>query len=171
MAKSSSKTTLTILLAVGLMAGSLARAQEEKKMQTHDKAGHALFTPADLKWAVGPASLPAGAQAAVLEGDPAKAGPFTLRLKIPADYKIPAHSHPADEHVTVISGTFHMGMGDKLDAANGKALPAGSFALMPAKTNHFAWASEETIVQLHGIGPWGINYVNPDDDPRKKPVN
>jgi quercetin dioxygenase-like cupin family protein len=91
-----------------------------------------------------------------------------MRLKLPANYRIPAHWHPADEHVTVLSGTFHMGMGDKLDTAKGKALGVGSFALMPAKARHFAYTNEETIIQLHGMGPWGINYVNPADDPRKK---
>ena len=97
-----------------------------------------------------------------------QATPFTFRLKLPADYKIPAHWHPAIEHVTVISGTFNMGTGDKLDATKTKALSAGSVAIMPPKTNHFAWTKEETVVQVHGVGPWGITYVDPADDPRKK---
>ena len=100
---------------------------------------------------------------------PAQRGsPFTFRLKFPANYQIPAHWHPAIEHVTVISGTFNMGTGDKLDRSNTKALSAGSVAIMQPKTNHFGWTKEETIVQVHGVGPWAITYVNPADDPRKQ---
>lgn len=97
-----------------------------------------------------------------------QATPFTIRLKLPPDYKIPAHWHPAIEHVTVLSGTFNLGMGDKLDPTKTKALSAGSMAIMQPKTNHFGWTKEETIVQVHGVGPWGVNYVDPADDPRKK---
>ena len=128
---------------------------------------HVMVTPNDLKWADIP-SLPPGAKIAVIEGPMDQATPFTFRVKLPADYKIPAHWHPAIEHVTVISGTFNMGTGDKLDATKTKALSAGSVAIMPPKTNHFAWTKEETVVQVHGVGPWGITYVDPADDPRKK---
>ena len=123
--------------------------------------------PADLKWADVP-SLPPGAKIAVIEGPMNEAVPFTIRLKFPKDYAIPAHSHPAIERVTVLSGTFHMGTGDKLDKAKAHALPAGAIGIMQPGTNHFAWTAEETIVQLNGNGPWGINYVDPNDDPRKK---
>ena len=91
-----------------------------------------------------------------------------MRLQLPANYRIPAHWHPADEHVTVMSGTLTMGMGDKLDETKGTPLTAGSFALMPSKMNHFAFAKAATVIQLHGMGPWGITYVNAADDPRKK---
>jgi len=128
---------------------------------------HIMVTPTDLKWADIP-SLPPGAKIAVIEGPMTEAVPFTFRLKLPADYKIPAHWHPAIEHVTVISGTFNMGTGDKLDVAKTKPLSAGSVAIMQPKTNHFGWTKEETIVQVHGVGPWGVTYVNPEDDPRKK---
>ncbi len=128
---------------------------------------HTMVVPSELKWAPVP-SLPPGAQIAVIQGPMNQALPFTVRLKFPADYKIPAHSHPAIEHVTVISGTFNMGTGDKLDQAKTMALPPGGVAIMQAKTNHFAWTKEETIVQLHGVGPWEVTYVNPADDPRKK---
>jgi uncharacterized RmlC-like cupin family protein len=94
--------------------------------------------------------------------------PFTIRLRFPANYRLPAHWHPAVERVTVLSGTFHMGMGDKLDTSKSMAVAAGSIMIMQPKTNHFAWTAEETIVQLNGTGPWGITYVNPADDPRKK---
>ena len=129
--------------------------------------GHTMATPGDLKWADVP-SLPPGAKIAVIEGPLSDAGPVTFRLRFPADYKLPAHWHPAIEHVTVISGTANMGVGDKLDMKKTKPLPTGSVAIMQPKTNHFLWTKEETIVQVHGMGPWGINYVNPADDPRKK---
>jgi hypothetical protein len=129
--------------------------------------GHITMSPGDLKWSDVP-SLPPGAKIAVIEGPPTEAVPFTFRLKFPPNYKIPAHWHPAIEHVTVISGTFNLGMGDKLDEAKTKPLSVGSVAIMQPKTHHFGWTKEETIVQVHGIGPWGVTYVNPADDPRKK---
>jgi hypothetical protein len=128
---------------------------------------HVMVMPADLKWADVP-SLPPGAKIAVIEGPMNEAVPFTVRLKLPADYKIPAHWHPAIEHVTVISGTFNMGVGDKLDESKTTPLTAGCVAIMQPHTNHFAWTKEETIIQGHGVGPWAVNYVNPADDPRKK---
>jgi len=127
---------------------------------------HVMVEPGDLKWSEVP-SLPPGARIAVIQGPMNEAKPFTVRLKFPANYKIPAHSHPAIEHVTVLSGVFHMGTGDKLDPKQTKPLAAGSVAIMQPGTNHFAWTRSETVVQLHGIGPWGVNYVNPADDPRK----
>ena len=127
-----------------------------------------MVTAADLKWVDVP-SLPPGAKIAVIEGPLNEAVPSTFRLRFPADYKIPAHWHPAIEHVTVISGTINIGVGEKLDAAKTKPLPAGSVAIMQQpKTNHFLWTKEETIVQIHGVGPWVITYVTSADDPRKK---
>jgi len=127
---------------------------------------HVMVTPDDLKWTDVP-SLPPGAKIAVIEGPPSEAVPFTFRLKFPANYAIPAHWHPSIEHVTVISGVLNMGMGDKLDRSGTKALSVGSAAIMPIKANHYVWTSGETVVQIHGMGPWGITYVNPADDPRK----
>jgi len=132
-----------------------------------DPAHHTMVMPSDLKWADVP-SLPPGAKIAVIEGPMNEATPFTVRIKLPANYELPAHWHPAIEHVTVISGTFNMGTGDKLDSSKTKPLPTGSVAIMQPKTTHFAWTKDETIVQIHGVGPWAINYVNPADDPRKK---
>ena len=97
----------------------------------------------------------------MIEGPLKEAVPFTFRLKFPANYKLPAHWHPAIEHVTVISGTFNMGTGDKLERQKTKALTPGSAAIMQPKTNHFAWTDNEAEVQVHGVGPWAINYVNP----------
>jgi quercetin dioxygenase-like cupin family protein len=127
---------------------------------------HQMTLAKDLKWSDVP-SLPPGAKAAVIEGPMNEAKPFIVRLKFPADYRLPAHVHPAAEHVTVLSGTFYMGMGDKLDPAQATmALGAGDVMVMEPNTRHFAVTREETVLQLHGIGPWGITYVNPADDPR-----
>jgi quercetin dioxygenase-like cupin family protein len=131
-----------------------------------DMAHPGVFTPKDMTWAPGPPFLPPGCQLAVLEGDPSQSGPFAVRLSMPDGYKIPAHSHPTTEHVTVISGEFHVGMGDKLDETKGTTLPAGSFGYLPAQMNHFAWAKGATVVQVHGEGPFAIRYVDPADDPR-----
>ena len=103
---------------------------------------------------------------AVLQGDPTKKGPFTVRLQAPAGYKIPPHTHPSAEHVTVISGALHLGMGDKFDETAGHELATGAFAVLPAGMKHFAWSSSESIVQIHSQGPFAIKYVNPTDDPR-----
>lgn len=125
-----------------------------------------MLTPAEMKWGDGPPTFPKGAKLAVLYGDPGKAGElFIVRLKMPANYKIPAHWHPTDENITVISGTFLMGMGDKLDAAKARPFGPGSFLVTPAKNNHFAIAKGETIVEVAAIGPFAITYVNPSDDP------
>jgi quercetin dioxygenase-like cupin family protein len=153
---------VVVCLAVGVAAGVLLAEDNPPSPP------HVMVKANDVSWMDGPPSLPTGAKSAVIEGNPTKAGLFTMRVKIPANYRIPAHWHPADEHVTVISGTFHMGMGDKLDTSAGHALPAGSFAVMPATSRHFAYTNEETVIQLHGMGPWGITYVNPADDPRSR---
>ena len=155
--------SMALILIFG-MACITANAQEHG-MKTPD---HIMVKPENVKWLDGPPSLPPGAKFAVIEGDPKVAGLFTMRLWFPAGFKIPAHWHPADEHITVISGTFLMGLGDKFDSEKLQALPVGSFGVMLTGTKHFAMVKEETTVQLHGMGPWGINYVNPADDPRKK---
>jgi quercetin dioxygenase-like cupin family protein len=113
--------------------------------------------------------LPSGAQIAVLSGDPTKAVPYSVRLKFPANYAIPAHSHPTDENVVVVSGALTFGMGDKLvkGAAANKTLAAGGYALAPANMNHFAYTTtSETTIVLYGQGPVEFKYVNPADDPR-----
>ena len=125
-----------------------------------------LYVPAEIKWRDGPASLPPGAKFAVLEGDPSKEGPFVMRFAFPDGFRIAPHSHPKIERLTVISGTFNLGMGETFDASKTRAMPAGTFGYWPADMRHFAWAKGETVVQLHGIGPWSITYVNPADDPR-----
>jgi quercetin dioxygenase-like cupin family protein len=124
------------------------------------------YTPDALNWSAAPDALPAGAQLAVLEGNPMGPGAYTMRLKMPGDYKIPPHHHARREHVTVISGAFKVGMGDTFDAGKMNEFPAGSFAYLEPTVHHYAMAKGETVIQLHGTGPWEIKYVNPADDPR-----
>ena len=128
---------------------------------------HVMVRPGEIKWSP-MSTLPKGAEVAIIEGPLNEAVPFTLQLRLPANYEIPPHWHPWIEHATVISGTLNMGMGDKLDRSRSHALPAGSVAVIQAKTNHFSWTDVQTIVQVHGIGPLVIHYVNPADDPRNK---
>src|SRR5262245_14461945 len=109
-----------LVLLVGLMAGA-APVQHEGKEEI------GLYRPAQLKWKPAPASLPPGAKIAVLEGDPTREGPFVMRLLLPDGYRIPPHVHPRTERLTVISGTFHVGMGDKFDVSAGREMPAGTF--------------------------------------------
>lgn len=127
-----------------------------------------IVKPDALAWKDNPA-LPKGAQIVVLMGDPTKAGEeFVQRVKLPANYQIPPHTHPYVAIETVLSGSLGFGMGEKMDPAKGEMLKAGSFLMMPAKQAHYAWTgNEETIVQLQTRGPGGIDYVNPADDPRK----
>lgn len=127
-----------------------------KKKMTAGKPAHMMLSPSDMKWTDAPPSLPAGAKMAVIGGDPGKAGPYTLRLKAPDGYKVQAHWHPMAERLTIISGTFYLGTGDKLDESKGTALPAGAYASMPAKMHHFAWTKGESEVQVHGNGPFKL---------------
>ncbi len=132
-------------------------------------AQEAAVSQADnLKWGPATPALSTGAQGVTLVGDPSKEGLYVVRVKFPAGYKIAPHSHPNDENVTVISGMFHFGIGDKFDESKGQAIKPGGYALAPKGVKHFAWASQETVIQLHGMGPQNLNYVNDADDPRKK---
>jgi len=127
------------------------------------------FTPDQVKWGPAPPFVPAGAQIAVLEGDPtAASGDFTIRLKMPDGYKIAPHTHPNRENVTVISGTLKVGMGDQFDASKMMSFVAGSFAYLDPSMHHYAAASGETVVQIHGMSPVKFNYINPADDPSMK---
>lgn len=153
---------------IAITLGVIALLASGRAVLGQDTKDHGLIQASEVKWGAAPASVPPGAQGVVLQGDPAKPGPFTLRLKLPDGYRIPPHYHPAIEHITVLQGTFVLGMGEKVDTATEKQLAAGAFAFMPAGMRHFVRAQGETIVQLHGTGPWGITYVNPSDDPRKK---
>ena len=151
----------TIIIVVSLAAAASARAQEPTSTRPDTGTEKVMrLTPAELTWTAGPPMLPPGASMAVIEGSFAKPGPFTVRLKFPANYRIPPHWHPVKVTVTVISGTFNMGFGDELDTGKGKMLPAGSIFEMPATIHHFGWTSEETIIQEHGIGPLSVRYLN-----------
>jgi quercetin dioxygenase-like cupin family protein len=140
-----------------LAAGAWAWAQQATTLQ-----------PDGVKWGPGSPAAPPGAQQSVIVGDPTKEGGYVVRAKFPAGYKVPPHTHPNDENVTVISGMFHIGVGDKFDESKGQAIKPGGFVQIPKGVKHFAWTSQETVIQLHGVGPGGIIYVDPKDDPRKK---
>jgi quercetin dioxygenase-like cupin family protein len=155
-----------IVIIAALIAGLYGLAAPLVPAQTHSGA-HTIVLPGELTWSDVPASLPPGAKVAVIEGPMNQAVPFTARFSLPKGYKIPAHTHPVLEHVTVLSGTFHLGMGDTLDPSKTRPLAAGAIAILAPGTRHFAWTSEDTVIQVHGVGPWGISYVNPADDPRK----
>jgi hypothetical protein len=143
-----------------------APAVTKQTTATEAAPTHKMMAPDAIEFAPAPPMLPAGVQLAVLTGDPGKEGPFTVRLKMPDGYRVPPHWHPTDELVTVIAGTLHLAMGSEFDETAGVALPAGGFALLPKTMRHYAWSTGETIVQVHGNGPFAITYVNPKDDPR-----
>jgi quercetin dioxygenase-like cupin family protein len=124
----------------------------------------------ELKWGPAPAIFPAGAKLAVLQGDPGKAEPVTVRLDFPNGYVLPPHFHPTDEAVTVIQGTFQVGMGDKVDKSKLMAIPVGGFVVAGAGQHHYAVVKGRTIVQVNLMGPFALTYVNPSDDPTKKGV-
>ena len=157
-------------------SGSAAGANAAQGSEPHangqaaasGQPAHKVIPADQVSWAAAPPSIPAGAQAAVLHGDPAKEGMFVMRLKMPSGYAIPPHTHPKPEIVTVISGTFNVGMGNAADRGKAQALRAGSFFAFDPGLAHYAHVQEETVVQISSTGPWGIEYVNPADDPRKK---
>ena len=153
-------STLAMAVVITLSA-TWSSAAEPQSPEMH------LYPPTSLEWKQGPAAIPPGAKMAVLEGDPTKEGMFVVRFQFPAGYHIPAHTHPKTERVTVISGALFLATGETLDRNSAKELPAGSFGYWPAGMKHAAWSDGETVIQLHGVGPWQINYVNPADDPRK----
>jgi quercetin dioxygenase-like cupin family protein len=132
------------------------------------EAHHTTVSADAMKWGPAPPSLPPGAQAAILLGSPAKEGPFVIRLKFPAGYTVPPHRHSKDEFVTVISGKFVAAHGEKVDRASIKFLPAGSFIHLPAGMPHYAVAEVESVVQINGVGPFDVIYIDPTDDPRNK---
>lgn len=156
-------TLSLVTLAVQAGARPAPKAAAPAPADAHD---HVLQSLADAQWGPAPPFLPAGAQIVVLAGNPMAAEPYAVRLKFPAGYVVPAHSHPTDENVTVVSGRLFMAMGDKVDRAAAKPLGIGGFARMPANENHFAFAKEPTTIVLHGLGPVEFKYVDPADDPR-----
>jgi quercetin dioxygenase-like cupin family protein len=162
------KIALVIILPLTLSLVAIAAQKKEGVGSSKSAATeqHVALNLGDVQWGDAPPVLPAGAKFAVIQGDPGKKGVYTIRLKVPSGYRIPPHFHPTTENVSVISGTMSFGMGDKFDEAAGKEIQAGGFASMPAGMKHFAWATGETVIQVHGMGPFQITYVNPADDPR-----
>ena len=160
---------MRVFLAAGLVFfGAVpAAAQGTPTSPPVDPARMALYPSGEIQWKEGPASLPKGTRMAILEGDPTQPGAFTMRIKFPAGFKVAPHFHSQTEHATVISGALHLGMGPTFDRSAMGTLPAGSFGYWVAGTPHFAWFDDETVLQLHGQGPWTVTYVNPADDPRK----
>lgn len=130
---------------------------------------HDMSAPVKPMWSpVGP-NLARGAQIAVLQGDPAQSALFTIRLKMPKGYVVAPHFHGTDLHVTVISGEFSAGMGDRVDLAKAPILHPGDFITVPANQHHFDAARSRSVVQIYGMGPFSLTYVNPKDDPQQKP--
>ncbi len=156
------------MTAASLVSGQATShtGHQEKKAASPTAVETGFYSPEEIQWKDGPAALPAGARFAVLEGDPAKEGPFVMRLRLPDGYRIPPHWHPKVERITVITGTFNLGMGEKFEQSATRAMTAGTFGFWAAGMRHFVWTQGETIIQLHGTGPWMITYVNPSDDPR-----
>lgn len=165
------KLLATVCIYTFLILATAVIAQQAKptaKPQAAAASQHIMVVPDQLKWGPPPPALPAGAQAAVLAGDPSKPGMFVIRAKFPDGYTVPPHWHPTDEYVTVLSGTLMAALGDKIDPGAMHALPAGGMAKMPRRTNHYVRAKGETTIQVHAMGPFELTYVNPGDDPRKK---
>ncbi len=146
-----------IVALVALTASNAAQAQDHQPP--------AAYLPETAEWAPAPSVLPEGAEIAVLSGNPFAEGWFVLRLKFPAGYDVPAHIHSGDELITVISGEFNVGHGVKLDREATMLVTAGGFVEMPARHPHFAWTSAETVVQIHGPGPFDITYIDPAGNP------
>jgi quercetin dioxygenase-like cupin family protein len=158
--------TVSALIAALAVVFSLTRLVGQSPADTTHSTEMRLHVPTAIEWKDGPTALPPGAKMAVLEGDPKKEGPFVVRFQFPDGYHVAPHTHPKTERVTVISGVLHLATGEALDRNSAKGLPAGSFGYWPAGMKHTAWSEGDTVIQLHGIGPWQINYVNPADDPR-----
>jgi anti-sigma factor ChrR (cupin superfamily) len=153
-----------VVAAVPLLAAEKAKVAAPA---TPAPPAHVAMAPSAMQWGDAPPSLPKGARLAVLQGDPSKPEMFIIRLKAGSGYRVAPHWHPTRENVTVISGKFHIAMGDTFDTSKGDALPAGGFASMDAKMHHYAWTEGETEVEVSGMGPFVINYLNPKDDPSK----
>ena len=152
------------LLALSLCIPALAVPGQLRAADPH----HTVIRGDAVEWGPAPSSLPPGAEAAVLLGSPAKEGPFVLRLKFPPGFTVPPHRHSKDELVTVIAGKFGVAGGEKLDRGAAKPLPQASFIHLPAGMPHYAWTEEGAIVQINGMGPFDVTYLDPKDDPRKK---
>lgn len=150
--------------------GSVSTASAADNKMT-DKAtppsSHVMMKHDEMKWGKGPEALPAGVEVVVLEGDPSKEGHFTLRAKMPANYRIPPHTHPTTENLTVISGELMIGMGKKYEESKMTKLGPGGYVSLPNGMAHFAGTKDGMVIQVSAMGPFEVNYINPKDDPRK----
>ncbi len=158
-------TAVIVLLGV---AASAQQSQQPVGTGGTTASMPVVVTPDAVNWGPAPEALPAGSQLAVLSGDPMSTGAYAVRLKMPDGYKIAPHWHPTVENVTVIEGTFLVGMGDQFSETSLKSLATGSYAQMPQHMNHYAMAKGATTIQIEGMGPFQLTYVNPSDDPRTK---
>lgn len=161
------KTRLTLATAVLLACATPALGQQSPRaLADPGPDHHLLYRPGEIDWQAGPPSLAPGAEFAVLEGDPGAAGVFTMRLRLPDGFVIAPHTHPNVERVTVVSGHFLLGSGSEADRAATEEMAPGSYTSLPPRTAHYAIAEGETVIQLTSVGPWVIEYVNREDDPR-----
>ena len=151
----------------GAVAAVLAALSLASAWAADAPADIGMTNPSAIKWSDAPPNMPKGAKIAVLQGDPSKPGPYVMRLKAPAGYKIAPHWHTQAENLTVISGALYLGLGEKLDMGKAHALKAGGFHYLPGKTPHYALTKAVTVVQVNGEGPFDLTYVNPDDNPDK----
>jgi len=151
--------------------GQTSTGQTPANTTTPTDKAVSLTGPSDLKWTPAPPMLPKGAQLAVLSGNPTQSGRFIVRLKMPTDYEIPAHYHPTPETVTVLSGSLHAGMGDKLDRKASQGYDPEGLIVVPAQMHHFAWVATPTVIQIEGEGPFILDYVDASNDPRKQPAS
>jgi quercetin dioxygenase-like cupin family protein len=160
-----------LLPAILLAFVTTAVAAQEPELPLRDEgpADHITYPPGSIEWFDGPASLPPGVRMSVLEGHPSDPGVFTMRLIFPDGYVIPPHWHPNVERVTVIEGRFLLGAGEEVDPVAAETLLPGSYTVMPPGMRHFAISEGETVIQITTVGPWEINYVRPEDDPREQP--
>lgn len=157
-------TLLMIAALVCLAVFGVSGAMSQPAANSDTASTHSIVKPDGLKWEpfIGPSQM------ALVSGDPSQAGPFVVRIKSPAGTTIAAHWHPTDENLTVLEGKFAVGMGDMFDASKLMMMERGDFIQMPAKMHHFAKAMTDTVVQVHGMGPFAVTFVNPADDPRPK---
>jgi quercetin dioxygenase-like cupin family protein len=162
--KPTAATALAAATGVLVLAGTAPRSGAQTPTP---HAEGTIVLPNAVQWSPAPPSIPQGAQVAVLYGDPSKEGPFAMRLRLPANYHLPPHTHGTHEIVTVISGTFRLGHGAQADKEKARALPAGTLFAFPPGSQHYGFMDEETVVQITTTGPWTITYVNPADDPRR----
>lgn len=156
---------LLALVAVALVAAVLPAVAQEAML-----ADHGVVAPEDIQWGPAPPFFPPGMKTAVLEGNPAEEGVYTLRAWMPAGYRVAPHFHPTFEYLTVLSGEGRLGMGDRFDATQGQVIPPGGFAYLAPGAHHYFWVETDTVLQVHGIGPFFLYYLNPADDPRNQPA-